>query len=87
MPSEKVGDLSYLLINITRSTPGKFTPTDTKKYVPSEETVAGAVCSQMKKTNKTLKTSIVICSESQAPKADNGAKWVSVSYRIDGFKE
>lgn len=48
---------------------------------------AVAVCSQMKKTNKTLKTSIVIYPASKAPKAAVGAKWVGVSYRIDGFKK
>jgi hypothetical protein len=47
---------------------------------------ANAVCTQMKKTNKTLKTSIVIYPASKAPKAAVGAKWVGVSYRIDGFK-
>jgi MBG domain (YGX type)/Bacterial Ig-like domain (group 3) len=47
---------------------------------------ATAVCSQMKKTNKTLKTSIVIYPATKAPKAAVGAKWVGVSYRIDGFK-
>jgi hypothetical protein len=47
---------------------------------------ATAVCAQMKKTNKTLKTSIVIYPASKAPKAAVGAKWVGVSYRIDGFK-
>jgi hypothetical protein len=48
---------------------------------------ATAVCAQMKKTNKTLKTSIVIYPASKAPKAAVGAKWVGVSYRIDGFKK
>jgi aspartate 1-decarboxylase len=47
---------------------------------------ATAVCTQMKKTNKTLKTSIVIYPATKAPKAAVGAKWVGVSYRIDGFK-
>jgi hypothetical protein len=40
----------------------------------------------MKKTNKTLKTSIVAYPATNAPKPANGAKWVGVSYRIDGFK-
>jgi len=48
---------------------------------------ATAVCTQMKKTNKTLKTSIVIFPATKAPKAAAGAKWVGVSYRIDGFKK
>jgi uncharacterized repeat protein (TIGR02543 family) len=47
---------------------------------------ATAVCSLMKKTNKTLKTSIVLVDSSKAPKGAVGAKWVAVSYRIDGFK-
>jgi hypothetical protein len=47
---------------------------------------ATAVCAQMKKTNKTLRTSIVIYSATKAPKAAVGAKWVGVSYRIDGFR-
>ena len=47
---------------------------------------ANAVCTQMKKTNKTLKTSIVIYPASKAPKAAVGAKWVGVSYRVDGIK-
>jgi hypothetical protein len=48
---------------------------------------ATAVCAQMKETNKTLKTSIVIYPATKAPKAATGAKWVGVSYRIDGFKK
>lgn len=47
---------------------------------------ATAVCSQMKTINKSLKTSIVIYPATKAPKAAVGAKWVAVSYRIDGFK-
>ncbi len=47
---------------------------------------ASAVCAQMKKTNKTLKTSVVVYPASKAPKAAAGAKWVGVCYRIDGFK-
>jgi hypothetical protein len=47
---------------------------------------AAAVCAQMKKINKSLKTSIVIYPATKAPKAAVGAKWVGVSYRIDGFR-
>jgi uncharacterized repeat protein (TIGR02543 family) len=47
---------------------------------------ATAVCALMKKINKTLKTSIVLVDSSKAPKGAVGAKWVAVSYRIDGFK-
>ena len=47
---------------------------------------ATAVCALMKKTNKTLKTSVVVYPATKAPKAAIGAKWVGVSYRVDGFK-
>ena len=47
---------------------------------------ATAVCTLMKKSNKTLKTSIILLDSSKAPKAAVGSKWVAVSYRIDGFK-
>ena len=48
---------------------------------------ATAVCALMKKVNKSLKTSIVIYPATKAPKAALGAKWVGVSYRIDGIKK
>ena len=48
---------------------------------------ATAVCALMKKTNKTLKTSVVVYPATKAPKAAMGAKWVGVSYRVDGFKK
>ena len=35
---------------------------------------------------KILKTSVVVYPATKAPKAATGAKWVGVSYRIDGFK-
>ena len=47
---------------------------------------ATAVCAQMTKINKSLKTSISIVPVSKAPKSAIGAKWVGVSFRIDGFK-
>lgn len=47
---------------------------------------ANAVCTLMRKNNKSLKTSVRLLDSSQAPKAARGAKWVAVSYRIDGFK-
>jgi uncharacterized repeat protein (TIGR02543 family) len=47
---------------------------------------ATAVCTLMKKFNKTLKTSILLLDSSKAPKSAVGAKWVAVSYRVDGFK-
>jgi hypothetical protein len=48
---------------------------------------ATAICSKMKMFNKTLKTSIVVYPSTKAPKAAIGAKWVGVSYRIDGIKK
>jgi uncharacterized repeat protein (TIGR02543 family) len=47
---------------------------------------ASAVCSIVKKTRPTLKTSILIRPAKSAPKAAAGAKWVAISYRVDGFQ-
>jgi hypothetical protein len=60
--------------------------TTVKKATALAKSQATAVCALMKKTNKTLKTSIVVYPATKAPKAATGAKWVGVSYRIDGFK-
>jgi hypothetical protein len=60
--------------------------TTLKKATALAKSQATAVCAQMKKLNKTLKTSVVIYPSTKAPKAASGAKWVGVSYRIDGFK-
>jgi hypothetical protein len=60
--------------------------TTVRKATALAKSQATAVCSLMKKTNKTLKTSIVVYPASKAPKAATGAKWVGVSYRIDGFR-
>jgi hypothetical protein len=60
--------------------------TTLKKANALAKSQATAVCALMKKTNKTLKTSVVVYPASKAPKAATGAKWVGVSYRIDGFK-
>ena len=60
--------------------------TTLKKANALAKSQATAVCMLMKKTNKTLKTSIVVYPATKAPKAATGAKWVGVSYRIDGFK-
>ncbi|MEO0010929.1 MAG: hypothetical protein RIQ39_518, partial [Actinomycetota bacterium] len=60
--------------------------TTVQKATALAKSQATAVCAQMKKVNKTLKTSIVTYPVSNAPKAATGAKWVGVSYRIDGFK-
>jgi uncharacterized repeat protein (TIGR02543 family) len=57
-----------------------------KKATALAKSQASAVCALMKKTNKTLKTSVVVYPATKAPKAATGAKWVGVSYRIDGFK-
>ena len=58
-----------------------------KKATALAKSQATAVCTLMKKTNKTLKTSVVVYPATKAPKAATGAKWVGVSYRIDGFKK
>jgi hypothetical protein len=47
---------------------------------------ASAVCSIVKKLRPTLKTSILIRPAKSAPKAAVGAKWVAISYRVDGFQ-
>jgi len=60
--------------------------TTVKKATALAKSQATAVCALMKKANKTLKTSVVVYPETKAPKASTGAKWVGVSYRIDGFK-
>ena len=58
--------------------------TTMRKATTLAKNQANAVCAQMKKINKTLKTSIVTYPAAKAPKAATGAKWVGVSYRIDG---
>ena len=60
--------------------------TTLQKATALAKSQATAVCVLMKKTNKTLKTSVVVYPATKAPKAATGAKWVGVSYRIDGFK-
>jgi hypothetical protein len=60
--------------------------TTVKKATALAKSQATAVCALMKKTNKTLKTFVVVYPASKAPKAATGAKWVGVSYRVDGFK-
>ena len=47
---------------------------------------AKAVCALIKAQKKTIVTSTVLYPSSKAPKAAAGAKWVAVSYRVDGFK-
>jgi hypothetical protein len=60
--------------------------TTIKKATALAKSQATAVCIHVKKINKTLKTSVVVYPSTKAPKAATGAKWVGVSYRIDGFK-
>jgi hypothetical protein len=45
---------------------------------------AGNVCSLMKSYKRNLKTKVVIYDAKKAPRAAKGAKWVTVSFRIDG---
>ena len=45
---------------------------------------AGTVCNLMKSYKKDLKTKVVIYDAKKAPRAAKGAKWVTVSFRIDG---
>ncbi len=47
---------------------------------------ATAICKMIKLQRKTLTTKVVAYPASKAPKAAAGAKWVAVSYRVDGFK-
>ena len=47
---------------------------------------ATAVCKLIKAQRKTITTKVVIYPSTKAPKAAAGAKWVAVSYRVDGFK-
>jgi hypothetical protein len=47
---------------------------------------ASAICKLIKAQRKTLTTNVVIYPASKAPTAATGAKWVAVSYRVDGFK-
>ena len=47
---------------------------------------AKAVCALIKSQKKTIITSTVLYPASKAPKAAAGAKWVAVSYRVDGYK-
>ena len=47
---------------------------------------ATAVCSIIKRMKPTLITKVILVSSKKAPKAAVGAKWVAVSYRVDGYK-
>jgi len=47
---------------------------------------ATAICAMIKKARPTLHTSILIRPAKSAPVAAQGAKWVAVSYRVDGYQ-
>jgi uncharacterized repeat protein (TIGR02543 family) len=47
---------------------------------------ATAICSMIKAQKKTITTKVLLYPSWKAPKAAAGAKWVAVSYRVDGFK-
>ena len=47
---------------------------------------ATAVCSMIKTQKKSITTKVLLYPSWKAPKAAAGAKWVAVSYRVDGFK-
>ena len=47
---------------------------------------ANAVCSIIKKTRPSLKTTILIRPSKLAPSAAQGAKWVAISFRVDGYQ-
>jgi hypothetical protein len=47
---------------------------------------AKAVCALIKSQKKTIVTTTALYPASKAPKAAAGAKWVAVSYRVDGYK-
>ncbi len=63
--------------------PSKTSPAKAKATAMKQAT---SVCNVIKKARKSLTTKTVIYPASKAPKAAAGAKWVAVSYRIDGFK-
>ena len=60
--------------------------TTLNKAKTSASKQATAVCKLIKAQRKSLTTKVVIYPSSKAPKAAAGAKWVAVSYRVDGFK-
>jgi hypothetical protein len=62
----------------------KGTTLSKAKTIASKQ--ATAVCKIIKAQRKTLTTKVVVYPASKAPKAATGAKWVAVSYRVDGFK-
>jgi hypothetical protein len=47
---------------------------------------AKAVCALIKSQKRTIVTTTILYPASKAPKAAAGAKWVAVSYRVDGYK-
>jgi uncharacterized repeat protein (TIGR02543 family) len=59
--------------------------TTLNKAKTSASRQATAICKLIKAQRKTLTTKVVVYPASKAPKAAAGAKWVAVSYRVDGF--
>ena len=47
---------------------------------------AQAVCNLIKKAKPSVITTTLLYPSTKAPLAAKGAKWVEVSYRVDGFK-
>jgi hypothetical protein len=47
---------------------------------------ATAICAMIKSQKKTITTKVLLYPSWKAPKAASSAKWVAVSYRVDGFK-
>jgi hypothetical protein len=60
---------------------GKVSKAKATKLAKSQ---ANSVCNLMKSYKKGLKTSVVIYDAKKAPRAAKGAKWVAVSFRVDG---
>jgi len=88
-------DLVYLKTYLTtlkkRATVTCIGYTYTQKLSLAKATIlakqqANAVCSIIKKAKPTLKTVILIRPSKLAPAAAKGAKWVAVSYRVDGYQ-
>jgi uncharacterized repeat protein (TIGR02543 family) len=74
--SAKVTCIGYIYTKNTTLAKAKLKATNQAK----------AVCSLIKKQKKTLVTNVLIYPSSKAPKAASGAKWVAVSYRVDGYQ-
>jgi hypothetical protein len=62
----------------------KSASTSVAKSLASKQ--ATAICAMIKSQKKTITTKVLLYPSWKAPKAAAGAKWVAVSYRVDGFK-